>query len=383
MMLYQVIIAAGLLFFMINVILNLRSLKKPGKDSVMPEPAPLVSVLVPARDEETNIETCLESLRKQDYPNYEILVLDDNSTDNTSNIVSRIAAGDDRVRLVKGEPLPEGWGGKSFACYQLAERASGSWLLFVDADTVHTSDMLRKVIAMAHKLKPSLLSGFPRQLTSSLPQKIVIPVFYFILLIFLPLWWLHRSKEPKPSMAIGQFLLFPREEYWRIGGHEAVKSKILEDVCLGIEVSRHGGRHLAANLSEVVSCNMYRSLGAMWDGFLRAIYSVAGLSLVGLVALLLVGYAFFLAPFYWLWHQWAIVSVPIELRGVIFFQVAVLLIMRWLVDNRFKAPVVSSLLHPIGFSFFMVCTICACFRRAVGAGIQWKEREYGGETLVK
>ena len=381
-MLYQVIIAVGLAGFAINLILNLRSLKMPLDDSQTPEPAPSVSVLIPARNEEANIETCLESLQKQVYSNFEILVLDDNSSDNTANIVERIAAEDKRIQLIRGEALPEGWAGKPFACYQLAKKASGSWLLFVDADTTHTPHMLRGVLALALKLNPSLLSGFPRQLATSLPQKVAIPVLYFVILSWLPLWWLQRSAKPRPSLAIGQFLLFPREEYWRIGGHKAVSSRILEDVWLGIEVNRHGGRHLAIDLSPVVSTNMYHGLGAMWEGFIKWVYSVAVLSPMALVALIAAGYVFFLAPFYWLWNDLFVAAAATEWRAIIIFQVATIYLMRWRIDNHFDEPVVSSLLHPLGFSFLMLVALYAASRRAFGAGIRWKQRLYSKESCI-
>ena len=382
-MLYQIFIAIGLVIFALNLILNLRSLKVLHRDSKIPQPAPFVSVLIPARDEEANIEACLESLWKQDYPNFEIIVLDDNSLDNTANIVERIAAKDNRIQLISGEPLPAGWAGKPFACHQMAKKARGSWLLFTDADTIHAPHMLRSVLALALKLKPSLLSGFPRQLATSLLQKVAIPVLYFVILSWLPLWWFQRSKEPKPSLAIGQFLLFPREEYWRIGGHKAVKSRILEDVWLGVEVIRHGGRHVAVDLSPVVSCNMYRSLGAMWEGFIKWIYSVASLSPVALVGLMVAGYIFFLAPFYWLWNELFVVTAPTGWGAIVIFQVATILVMRWLVDKRFKEPVVSTFLHPIGFSFLMLTGLYAGSRRVVGAGIYWKKRLYDKESCVE
>jgi chlorobactene glucosyltransferase len=382
-MLYQVIIAAGLVSFMLNLILNLRSLKVPRRDSKIPEPAPLVSILVPARDEEENIETCLESLRKQDYPNFEILVLDDNSMDDTANIVDQMAAKDKRIELIRGEPLPEGWAGKPFACYQLARKARGSWLLFVDADTTHASHMLHSVITLALNLKTSLLSGFPRQLANSLPQKVAIPVLYFVIMSWVPLWWLHRTRRPKPSVAIGQFLLFPRDEYWRIGGHKAVKSRILEDVWLGVETTRRGGRHIAVDLSSVVSCNMYRSLGAMWEGFIKWCYSVAAMSRVALFGLLVAGYVFFLAPFYWLWKELFVVATPTVWREFVIFQVALILLMRGLIDNRFKESVVSALLHPIGFSFLFMSALYAGGRRIIGAGVSWKKRLYGKESTVE
>lgn len=208
-MLYQIIVAAGLVIFLINLILNLRSLKKPLPGAKISGPVPFVSVLIPARNEEVNIETCLRSLQAQDYPAFEILVLDDNSTDNTAEIITRLAAKDKRILLINGEPLPEDWAGKPFACYQLAVKARGSWLLFVDADTTHSPDMLSSVIPLAVQLKPSLLSGFPRQLANSLAQKVAIPVLYFVIMSWLPLWWLQRDRVAKPSLAIGQFLLFP------------------------------------------------------------------------------------------------------------------------------------------------------------------------------
>jgi len=382
-MLYQIIIAAGLVSFMLNLILNLRILRTPHSDSKIPEPAPLISVLVPARDEERNIEACLQSLQKQDYPHFEILVLDDNSSDNTANIVERMVATDKRIQLLRGETLPEGWAGKPFACYQLAEKARGSWLLFVDADTTHVPHMLRSVLDLALKFGASLLSGFPRQLATSLPQKVAIPVLYFVILSWLPLWWLQRSKKPKPSLAIGQFLLFPREEYWKIGGHEVVKSRILEDVWLGVEINRHGGRHVAVNLSPLVSCNMYRNVGAMWEGFIKWIYSVAAMSRVAVVALLVAGYVFFLAPFYWLWNALFVAAAPVDWRPIVIFQVAMIIVMRWLVDNRFKEPFVSAFLHPVGFSFLILTGLYAGWRQALGSGIRWKKRLYDRESRVE
>ncbi|UCH51820.1 MAG: glycosyltransferase, partial [Chloroflexota bacterium] len=216
-MLYQIIVAALLVIIAINLILNVRSLRRPDINSRIPKPVPLISVLIPARNEEENIENCLRSLRIQDYPNFEILVLDDNSEDHTAELVEAIAAKDSRIRLIKGAPLPEGWAGKPFACYQLAEKAKGSWLMFVDADTTHAPYMLRSTLALALELKITMLSGFPRQMAESLPEKIAMPVLYFVIMSWLPLWWVHRFKGSKPSLTVGQFILFSREDYWRMG----------------------------------------------------------------------------------------------------------------------------------------------------------------------
>jgi len=377
-MTYHLVIFIGLVVFAINLVFNLRSLKNPEGNALMPEPAPFVSVLIPARDEGANIELCVKSLQQQDYHNFEILVLDDNSSDDTANIVKRLEAADNRTCLISGKPLCEGWAGKPFACYQLAQKAKGDWLLFVDADTVHAPHMLRSTVSLAIKSGCSLLSGFPRQLTSSLSEKVSIPLMYFIILSWLPLWWLQSSRKLKPSLAIGQFLLFPREEYWRIGGHKAVKSRILEDVWLGIEVNRHGGRHVAINLAPVVSCHMYQSVKSMWEGFIKWMYSVAVLSSAALLGLLTIGLLFFLIPFFSLWKELFWVASPSAWRSLVISQVSVILAMRWLTDRHFREPSIPIFLHPLGFSFVILAVFCAFSRRMMGSCVRWKERLYGG-----
>ncbi len=381
-MLYQVLILIGLIVFLINLIFNLRSLRVPHPDAKIAEPAPLISILIPARDEEANIANCLESLRKQDYPNYEILVLNDGSMDNTPDIVNRIAAVDERVKIYNGEPLPKGWAGKPFACYQLAKKARGAWLLFVDADTVHTPDMLRCVLAQAIESKASLLSGFPRQMGNNLAQKAAIPVIYFIILSWLPLWWLQRPGKNKPSLAIGQFLLFPADDYWKIGGHSAVKSRILEDIWIGVEINKSGGRHIAIDLSPVVSCNMYRNIGEMWEGFIKWMYSVAVISTFALIGLIIAGYLFFLAPFYYFINELFLTETSLAIRAVITSQVVIVFVMRWLVDNNFREPAISTALHPIGFSFLLASVVYGTARKILGMGIRWKDRLYSKESTI-
>ena len=382
-MIYQSIVAVLLVVFATNLILNLRALRRPDRNSNIPEPAPLVSVLIPARNEEENIETCLKSLQKQDYSNFEILVLDDNSTDRTAELVERMAAKDDRIKLIKGQPLPEGWAGKPFACYQLAEKARGSWLLFIDADTTSAPHMLRSVLALALELKPSLLSGFPRQMAESLPEKIAMPLMYFVIMGWMPLWWLQRSKGARPSLAIGQFLLFPKEDYWRIGGHMAVKDRILEDVWLGVETVRHGGRHIAIDLSTVFYCRMYREVGTIWEGFVKWIYSVAALSPAALVGLLAAAFVFYMAPFYWLLNGYLSAAAPTDWRFIVTFQVAMIIFMRWLVDHHFRQSLLSTFLHPLAFSFLFAAGLYGGWREVVGLGVRWKERLYGETSGVK
>ena len=382
-MLYQEIVFILLAVVLLNLLLNLRALRKPKSNIQLPEPAPLISVLVPARNEEANINVCLESLRQQDYPNFEILVLDDSSTDGTADIVARIASEDSRVRLLRGQPLPPGWAGKTFACHQLAQEARGSWLLFTDADTVHAPAMLRRVMGVALISRAALISGFPYQRTTSIWQKTAMPIlFYFMFLCWMPFWWLQRSRCRMPSVAIGQFLFFSAEEYRSIGGHEAVKSRIVEDVWLGIEVSRHKYRQLTLDLSSLVSCQMYREFGSMWDGITRWLYTVASLSVVSLVGMIAVVLLLFLAPFFWLAYGLLLAQPAFAWEVLVMLQVAIVFLARFLAGRRFSQSKTSIILHPIGVVFLLLVSFYASYQYLTGAGVKWKGRVYGSESQI-
>jgi chlorobactene glucosyltransferase len=382
-MLYQIIIALLLALFALNLALNLRSLRVPRRDAKVPDSIPLVSIIVPARNEEANIGPCLESLIRQDYPDFEIIVLNDNSEDGTAGVVKSFTQRDSRVRLINGEPLPPGWAGKPHACLQAAKESKGEWLLFTDADTTHSPDMLRRTVAVAASENIALLSGFPRQRATSLSQKIVIPMMYFIILIWAPLWALQRSKKPVAPIAIGQFLLFPRSVYWAMGGHEVVKNRIMEDLWMGAEVAKRGGRHIAVDLSDLVSCHMYGDLGAIWEGLTRALQGISAIASGGLAGLLLAGYCCLLAPFFWL-GVLAIEATSIPVWApLVFTQVALILIMRRSVDTRFKESVISTLLFPLGISFLIAVVINGMARQLAGAGISWKKRIYDKGSLVE
>lgn len=382
-MLYQQIVCILLAAILFNLLLNLRALRKPKSDIELPAPAPLISILVPARNEEANIGVCLESLRQQDYPNFEILVLDDSSTDGTADIVAGIASEDSRVRLLRGQPLPPGWAGKTFACHQLAQEARGSWLLFTDADTVHAPAMLRRVLGVALISRAALISGFPYQRTTSIWQKTAMPIlFYFMLLCWMPFWWLQRSRCTMPSVAIGQFLFFSAEEYRSIGGHEAVKSRIVEDVWLGIEVSRHKYRQLTLDLSSLVSCQMYREFGSMWDGITRWLYTVASLSAVSLVGMIAVVLLLFLAPFVWLVYGLLLAQPAFAWEVLVMLQVAIVFLARFLAGRRFSQSKTSIILHPIGVAFLLLVSFYASYQYLTGAGVKWKGRVYDSGSQI-
>lgn len=382
-MLYQQVICVLLGAILVNLLLNLRSLRTAEADGEVPEPAPLISVLIPARNEEANIGACLDSLRRQDYPRFEVIVLDDGSTDGTAGIVEKTAAGDRRIRLIEGQPLAEGWAGKTFACHQLAREARGDWLLFTDADTVHAPSALRSVLLAAVDSRAALISGFPYQRTTTLWQKMAIPIMcYFMLLCWMPLWWLQRARRPVPSVAIGQFLFFSAEAYRSIGGHEAVKARILEDVWLGREMARHHYKQLTLDLSRLVSCQMYVTFGTMWNGIARWLYSIASVSVAMLLMAMVVVMVLFLMPFLWLAWGLLLAQPAFGWEVIVALQVAILYVARFLAGRRFSQPVLSAILHPLGVAMLLVVAIYASMRHLRGAGVEWKGRLYDARSRI-
>jgi chlorobactene glucosyltransferase len=379
---YQSIITVILLVFAANLIFNLIYLKRPKIKPGATQNTPFVSVLVPARNEKLNIVNCVQSLQKQDYPDFEIIVLDDNSTDNTGGLVAVMAKTDPRIILMHGQPLPDGWAGKPFACYQLAKRARGEWLVFIDADVTVEPAMLKSTIDIAVREQPALISGFPRQLFSGLQQMIVLPLMYFVPLTWTPLWLLARSRKPRAGIAIGQFLVFQKDAYWGIGGHAAVKDKIIEDVWLGILITAKGGRHLSLDLSGIVSCNMYRNTRDMWEGWAKWMYSVYILAPVALCLMLVMALVFFFVPFLSVWYYVYLSQAPAGVHLLIIIQLVIVLLMRFMVDFKFREPLVSGLFNPVAFAYLVAAALNTIFKQTIGMGVRWKDRIYAPKSGI-
>ncbi|MDP2952328.1 MAG: glycosyltransferase, partial [Chloroflexota bacterium] len=299
--LYQVLVTALIALIFLNVANNLHILSEAVPRGELPQPLPLVSVLVPARNEERNIGPCLSSLLAQDYANLEILVLDDDSSDRTAQMVEGYARKDARLRLLKGAPLLQGWHGKAYACHQLAQAARGEYLLFTDADTVHTPHSVSWTLRLAKERGADLVTYFPRLVTESFWEKTIMPIMHFGILSYLPLGLVERSQNPWFSMALGPFMFFGREFYQGIGGHAAVKDEIAEDVALGRLVKRAGGRLLLTDGTEVLRVRFYHSLGEVWRGFTKSAFAAADYSAPAFLGLLVLNFFLFLLPYYFLY----------------------------------------------------------------------------------
>lgn len=234
------------------------------------------SVLVPARDEAAHIAACIESLRVQDV--VEILVLDDGSSDATARLARAAAAGDPRVRVLAGSPIPPGWLGKAFACAQLAAAAEpgSEVLVFVDADVRLAPDAVASAVALLDSLALDLVSPQPRQVAVTAAERLVQPLLAWSWLTFLPLRLAERSRRPPLGAANGQFLAVRRAAYERAGGHDRVRADVLDDLALLRAVKRAGGHGTIVDGSRLASCRMYEGWSSLRDGYAKSLWAAFG-----------------------------------------------------------------------------------------------------------
>jgi glycosyltransferase involved in cell wall biosynthesis len=235
-----------------------------------PDP-PLVSAILPAKDEENYISDCLASVRAQTYPHLEIIVVDDRSADRTGAIAREHAAKDPRVRVLRIEELPAGWTGKTHALYRAAAEASGEWLWFLDADTLHAPDGLSILMEYARAEGADLASLLPELRCETFWERVVQPLGGIVLMQSFPLHVVHRDDSPL-AFANGQYILVRRAAYDDAGGHEAVKDRFVEDIALAGRVKQRGYRIRVALIHGIVTCRMYASLKQLVRGWSRILY---------------------------------------------------------------------------------------------------------------
>jgi glycosyltransferase involved in cell wall biosynthesis len=274
MMFYLAVIVlcfTGLQFAVALVNFLFSSRLKTGNDG-----GEFISVLIPARNEEHNIGSLLNDLRKQSYRNLEIIVFDDDSADFTAEIVKQAAAEDPRIRLIESEGLEEGWLGKNRACHLLAIEARGTYLLFLDADVRIGKNFISEALAGAVKRKTGLLSIFPRQVMLSPGEWSTVPVMNYILLTLLPLILVRKSKFSSFSAANGQFMLFDAAVYRKYLPHSHFRDQKVEDIAI-IRYLKQEAIPVACLASEAgISCRMYSTFGEAVHGFSKNIVMFFG-----------------------------------------------------------------------------------------------------------
>lgn len=376
---YQYIITAILILFLLNFLTNnilfknIAGYKIPEQFKNSP---PLVSILIPARNEEFNIKRCIKSLLKQNYPHIEILVLDDNSTDNTALIVGNLEKRDKRVRLITGKPLKKGWLGKSYACWQLSKHARGKYLVFTDADTLHFENSISSLIGCLIKNRLDALSAIPRQISVTLHERMVYIWVHFGILSLLPLLPVKKSKNPLFSTANGQCILLKNEVYKKIGGHKSIKSEILEDIHLSKQVKRCGYKFMVFDGSKSIHCRMYRSFSQLITGFSKFMFAAFDYNVLTLAAVIFIISALFLFPFILLPLGVLIFNYSTPVINLIIIQIFIILIMRAIMAIRLKGRVSDAFLHPLAMIYIILICINSVLQTRSGKGIRWKDRRY-------
>ena len=239
----------------------------------------LVSILIPARNEESSIRECLEALRTQQYDPLEIIVLDDNSTDSTPQIIKSIANPDARIRMIDGVVAPDGWIGKQWACEQLYKEAKGKYLLFVDADTVLAQDTVSAAVYESRNKGIDLLTVVPQRIASCVTERILYPFVDWAIFCWMPMTTAHKVKNPYLSAAFGQFMLFTRDAYEKIGRHSAIRNNPLDDITLGRIIKKHGLKWMLMEGVGSVKVNAYPGNVETFKSLSRSIFPVFNYSI--------------------------------------------------------------------------------------------------------
>lgn len=260
---------------------------------------PTVSILIPARNEARVIGRTLMQLLAQDYPHLEIHLLDDHSEDGTGDVAWTAAASDPRFHLHKGQPLPAGWLGKNWACHQLAQVAQGEILLFLDADVQCQPSAVTAVVDLMENELAAAVTVWPTQITQTWSERLVVPLIAWAVLAYLPVLGVHHTQWAAFAAANGQCLALRRSVYQVIGGHEAVRNNVIEDVALARRVKQHNFRLRMADGAGLILCRMYQNWAEVRAGFAKNILAGHGNSISFLAVSTLFHWGIFIVP--WLW----------------------------------------------------------------------------------
>ena len=374
MEIFHIVVLGSLSLLLLNYLLNLKVFRFPCVSGA-PGARPPLSVLVPARNEENRLHPCLETLGRSHYPNFEILVLDDHSSDGTAGLIRQCAQENPRIRLLSGKDLPSGWTGKAWACHQLAAEAKGEYLLFVDADTRFTDMTLADAVSLAESHQADLLSLWPLLEARSWSEHLVIPFVHLFILLYLPHWMDGRSASL--GAANGQFLLFRRDAYTRIGGHAAVAGHLVEDIALARKMRAAGFRVLNRDGTNpghpmaLVRCRMYDNFRDLWGGFTKNLYPAFDGRFGAFVLFQFFQITIFLAPFLLL------PFFPGDM--ILWIEVAIILSLRLAMAHRFRQSWQGAILHPLGQA--LVIAIAAnSWIQTVRRRLPWRGRHYAHQS---
>ena len=335
---------------------------------------PRISVLIPARNEEDNIGTCVQSLLAQDYPNFEVLVLNDNSTDRTFAILRALKEQDNRLKIITGKPLPHGWLGKHWACQQLYLESDGQIIMFTDADTVHSPDTLRCATSAMLEENADMISIIPRHRLVTWAEKLIMPMFALGVYAIVPLPGRFRPKKHMMLSSSGKLMMFRRKSYEVAGGFESIKQCVLDDLELPQKIMAAGMHYRLFDGTDNVSCRMYHNFREVYQGLTKNIFAAYGYNVpVFILTWLWVIFAF--------WEPIVVLAIykipgypppfPIGLATIAI--IATLLL--WIIYfQRFKLPVYLAIFYPISV-LLMAAVSTSSMILTLSGRATWKDRK--------
>jgi chlorobactene glucosyltransferase len=366
---YPILLGVGVYFFIISLA-NHYEMWRFTLDAEIAD-GPLVSVLIPARNEENNITRCVKSLCNQYYKNYELLVLDDNSTDNTLSILEALAMENSRIRVIKGAPLPDDWYGKPFALHQLSKEAKGEILLFTDADTVHTPTSISWAVTNITGLNVDMISGYIGQKLHSLGEIVTVPLMFLLTGFVIPLFLNRFTRLHLFSSAIGQYIVIRRDVFMAIGGCGSFKKKTSEDVYMSRRVKRMGYQTRFLDITAHAWCRMYEGYAKALEGIGKNIFDFFAKNSLLLFFVVLVAFLFFFGPFPLLIVN--IITQSPYVKTVVL--VNILYTLTWIfmfLGHRLEWY--YGILWPLLWLNFLRVATYSWFRTVSGKGFLWKGR---------
>ena len=353
--------AMSLVFLAINA-----AVFRPLRRAPAPTAWPRVSVVVPARNEERDLEAALRSHGACDYPDFEVIVVDDRSSDATARIAARVAAGDARFRVIAGEEPPPGWLGKPHALHEGAGRATGEWILFADADVRYAPGVLRRAVGEALDRRLDLLALLPRFESRGFWEGVVMPGIYAQMYLG-PGFVTQIDAATVFAGGTGSGNLVRRASYEAAGGHAAIRDAVIDDIGLALAMKRAGFRTRAATAYDGVRVRMYRGLAEMVEGFSKnvAFLGPPAPAILVPLALVLLG-----------WAPWVVLAGPAAARAKILAggAIAATIAGRAAVARITRDPPWSALLHPLMLAVLLAIALRSWWRRMIRREVVWRGR---------
>ena len=332
-----------------------------------PAKGTLVSILIPARNEEANIAACLDAALASQGVAVEVVVMDDGSTDRTAAIVQAIAARDPRVRFEAAPPLPTGWTGKVHACARLADAARGTHFLFIDADVRLAANAAADMAGHAARTGTAMVTDVPRQIIGSLGEAATVPMINFLLFCYLPGGGRAVTRHPGMAAACGQLLLVEREGYLAAGGHTGIKGLLHDGLALARRMRAIGLATEVVEGAGLATCRMYTGFAESWRGFIKnAREGMATPVGLPIWTVMLAGA-----------HLWPFVFLP---STAAFLALALGLALRLAVTLRVREPWWTVPLHPLTVAVALAIQWAALVRGLMGKPAGWKGRAYSGNA---